>query len=359
MHTVYNRSPMITHQSKGDSPFLLYRSGSGDVRIHVLLRSETVWLTQQQMAELFHIDRSGIIKHIQNIYESAELEPKTTCAKIAHVAKDGKKRKMDFYNLDVIISVGYRVNSHQATLFRQWATQRLKEYIIKGFVMDDERMKEGTTHFGKDYFDELLERVRAIRASERRVYQKITDIFSECSIDYDPRSDITRTFYATVQNKFHYAITGQTAAEIITENANATKTNMGLKTWKRSPKGRILKSDALVAKNYLTEEKIKKLERLVTMYFDYIEGLVEKRTTFTMQQLAESINRFMEFNEYQVLEHTGSVSHEQMERKVEQEYEQFRRMQDRRLESDFDKEVKKLTDHGSLPNPRQSSTYDY
>lgn len=344
---------MTTSPHQNGTEILLYKTDDGELRVQVRIEDETVWLSQKQMAELFDKAVPTIHEHINNIYEEGELESLPTIRKFRIVQIEGQReieREVDCYNLDVIISVGYRVKSLRGTQFRKWATKRLKEYIIKGFTMDDERLKQGTQLFGKDYFEELLERIRAIRASERRMYQKITDIFADCSIDYDPQSKITRTFYATVQNKFHYAITGQTAAEIITMNADAAKPHMGLQTWKKSPKGRILKSDALVAKNYLTEEKIKKLERLVSMYFDYIEGLVEKRTTFTMQRLSESIKKFLEFNEYRILEHAGNVSHDQMERKVEQEYEQFRRVQDRTLESDFDREVERLTkqqDHSS------------
>jgi hypothetical protein len=260
---------------------------------------------------------------------------------LEYTAKDNKKYKTKFYNLDAIISVGYRVNSAQATQFRIWATERLKEYIIKGFTMDDERLKNGK-YFGKDYFLELLERVRSIRASERRIYQQITDIFAECSIDYSPSSEITKNFYSMIQNKFHFAISGNTAAEIIYKAVDNKKPFMGLKTWKNSPKGRILKSDTIVAKNYLSEDKIKKLERNITGYFDYIERLIENRTTFTMEKLAESVNKFLEFNHYQILEGKGKISRTQAEEKAFQEYDEYNKKQ--AIESDFDRFVKSLSD---------------
>ena len=254
--------------------------------------------------------------------------------------KHNELRKQKFYNLDAIISVGYRVNSSKATQFRIWATQTLKEFIIKGFVLDDERLKQGTTAFGKDYFKELLRRVRSIRASERRIYQQVTDIFAECSIDYDPKSEITKNFYAMVQNKFHFAITGKTAAEIIHLSANAKKENMGLTTWKNSPDGRVLKSDVIIAKNYLQEKEIQQLERTVTGYFDYIEGLIERENTFTMEGLAESVNKFLTFNEYRVLSGKGRISKLQADKKAVKEYDEFNKTQ--KIISDFDKEVKKL-----------------
>lgn len=319
--------------------FLLYTAPNGKVKVEIFFHNENVWLTQKRMAELFGVDRTVITKHLKNISESGELEENSVSANFAHTAEDGKIYQTKFYNLDAIISVGYRVNSSQATQFRIWATERLKEYIIKGFAMDDDRLKNGR-YFGKDYFKELLERVRSIRASERKIYQQITDIFAECSLDYSSSSEIARNFYAIIQNKFHFAITGKTAAEIIYETANKQKPFMGLKTWKNSPQGRILKSDTVVAKNYLNEDKIKKLERGIVGYFDYIERLIENRTAFTMEKLAESVNNFLEFNKYEVLDGKGSVSHAQAEQKAFQEYDEYNKTQS--IESDFDKFVKSL-----------------
>ncbi|XCF05184.1 virulence RhuM family protein [Tamlana crocina] len=325
------------------SEFILYTAPSGEVRIEIYVQNETVWLTQQKIADLFGVDRTVVTKHLKNIYIEGELEKNATSAKYAQVQKEGErevKRNIEFYNLDAIISVGYRVNSTKATQFRIWATKTLKEYIIKGFAIDDERLKQGKTVFGKDYFRELLERVRSIRASERRIYQQVTDIFAECSIDYDPQSPITKKFYATVQNKFHFAITGKTAAEIIYLKADSNKENMGLTTWKNAPDGRILKSDTSIAKNYLQEKEIKQLERTVTGYFDYIEGLIERENTFTMEQLALSVNKFLAFNEYKVLEGLGKKSKKQAENKAYSEYDKFNKTQ--KIESDFDKMVKGL-----------------
>ncbi|HRB67429.1 MAG TPA: virulence RhuM family protein, partial [Chitinophagales bacterium] len=289
--------------------FILYNAPSGDVTLNVLLQNETIWLTQKMMAELFDVGIPAINKHLTNIFESKELEENSVISILETTATDGKNYKTKFYNLDAVISVGYRVNSTKATQFRIWATKTLKEYIIKGFVLDDNRLKQGETVFGKDYFRELLERVRSIRASERRIYQQITDIFAECSIDYDPKAEITQKFYTMVQNKFHFAITGQTAAEIIFKNANAKKENMGLTTWKNAPEGRILKTDTTIAKNYLQEKEIKQLERTVTGYFDYIENLIERENTFTMESLANSVDKFLNFNEYKVLDGKGKISH--------------------------------------------------
>ena len=325
------------------SDFILYTAPSGEVRIEIYVQNETVWLTQQKIADLFGVDRTVVTKHLKNIYTEGELEKTATSAKYAQVQKEGErevKRNIDFYNLDAIISVGYRVNSTKATQFRIWATKTLKEYIIKGFAIDDERLKQGKTLFGKDYFKELLERVRSIRASERRIYQQVTDIFAECSIDYDPQATITKKFYATVQNKFHYAITGKTAAEIIYLKADSKKENMGLTTWKNAPDGRVIKSDTSIAKNYLQEKEIKQLERTVTGYFDYIEGLIERENTFTMEQLALSVNKFLAFNEYKVLEGLGKKSKKQAENKAFSEYDKFNKTQ--KIESDFDKMVKGL-----------------
>lgn len=322
------------------SDFILYTAPNGDVKIEIYVQNETVWLTQQKIADLFGVDRTVVTKHLGNIFEDGELEKDSVSAKFAHTATDGKKYNTNFYNLDAIISVGYRVNSAKATQFRIWATKTLKEYIIKGFTIDDERLKQGKTLFGKDYFKELLERVRSIRASERRIYQQVTDIFAECSIDYDKKSPITKKFYATVQNKFHYAITGKTAAEIIYLKADSKKPKMGLKTWKNAPGGRILKSDTNIAKNYLEEKEIKQLERTVTSYFDYIEGLIERENTFTMEQLANSVNKFLEFNEYKVLDGLGKKSKKQAENKAFKEYDAFNKTQ--KIDSDFDKMIKKL-----------------
>ena len=322
--------------------FLLYTAPNGAIKVEVLLSNETIWLTQKRMAELFGVGVAAISKHLDNIYESGELQREATLSVLETVQQEGARqvtRKLEYYNLDAVISVGYRVNSAQATQFRIWATQLIKEYIIKGFAMDDERLKNGR-FFGKDYFRELLERVRSIRASERRIYQQITDIFAECSIDYDPKSETTRLFYAHVQDKFHFAITGHTAAEIIVLNADASKPLMGMSTYKNAPDGRVLKSDAAVAKNYLSEADIKKLERAVSAFFDYIEGIIERRNTFTMESFAESVNKFLAFNEYRILEGFGTVSRQQAEQKAFAEYEKFNKQQ--RIESDFDREVKKL-----------------
>ena len=328
-----------------ESEFILYTTPQGDVRLDVLVLDESIWLTQKSMADLFGIVKSTISEHLTNVYDSGELEKKATVRKIRTVQNEGGRevnRNLEFYNLDAIISVGYRVNSVQATRFRIWATRTLKEYIIKGFAMDDERLKQGNTLFGKDYFKELLERVRSIRASERRIYQQITDIFAECSIDYDPNSDITKIFYATVQNKFHFAITGKTASEIIFLQANSKKDNMGLTTWKNSPAGRVVKSDTGIAKNYLPEKEIKQLERTVSGYFDYIENLIERRNTFTMESLAESVNKFLSFNEYEILEGKGKISHKRALTKAGNEYDKFNKTQ--KIKSDFDKHIKELRD---------------
>jgi len=294
--------------SKEISNFLIYNTPNNEVRVDVYLEDETVWLTQKAMSELFGVVKSTISEHISNVYDSKELSKEATVRNFRTVQLEGERkvsRSLDYYNLDVIISVGYRVNSTKATQFRIWATQTLKEYIIKGFVLDDDRLKSGQKVFGKDYFKELLQRIRSIRASERRIYQQITDIFAECSIDYDKNSEITKNFYAFIQNKFHFAITGKTAAEIIYKTVDKTKDNLGLTTWKNSPDGRILKSDIIIAKNYLEEKEIRQLERTVSGYFDYIEGLIERENTFTMEQLAESVNKFLTFNEYKVLEGKG------------------------------------------------------
>ena len=326
-----------------DFRFLMYHSDDGDISVNAVVKDETIWLTQKGMAELFDVEVPAVSKHLSNIFAEGELQPDATVSKMEIVQQEGTRnvrRQVDFYNLDAIISVGYRVNSRRATHFRIWATGILKEYMIKGFALDDERLKQGKTAFGKDYFRELLERVRSIRASERRIWQQVTDIFAECSIDYDPNAPITQAFYAMVQNKFHYAITGQTAAEIVYSRADHTKDNMGLTTWKHAPEGRILKSDVTVAKNYLDEKQIRQLERTVTGYFDYIEDLIERENTFTMDQFAASINKFLSFREYRILEGKGRVSKTAAKEKAEAEYDVFNKTQ--RITSDFDREVKKL-----------------
>jgi hypothetical protein len=323
--------------------FILYTAPNGAVRVDVLLENESVWVTQKSMGLLFDTTPQNITVHLKNIFESGELEQDATCKEILQVQKEGERmvsRNQKYYNLDAIISVGYRVNSTKATQFRIWATQALKEYIVKGFVLDDQRLKQGQTLFGKDYFKELLQRVRSIRASERRIYQQVTDIFAECCIDYDKNSEITKNFYAMVQNKFHFAITGKTAAEIISKTADSKKENMGLTSWKNAPAGRILKSDVIVAKNYLQEKEIKQLERTVTSYFDYIEGLIERENTFTMQQLATSVNKFLSFNDYKILQGKGAVSKIQADKKAIKEYDTFNKTQ--KIISDFDKVVKGL-----------------
>ncbi|MEI2999951.1 MAG: virulence RhuM family protein [Victivallis sp.] len=325
--------------------FLIYRSAEDEVSINPVIKDETIWLNQRSMAELFEVGVPAIAKHLQNIYADGELLQESTVSKMEIVQQEGSRsviRQVDFYNLDAIISVGYRVNSRRATQFRIWATSVLKEYMIKGFAMDDERLKQGKTLFGKDYFRELLERVRSIRASERRIWQQITDIFAECSIDYDCNSELTRNFYAMVQNKFHFAITGQTAAEIIYSHADSSKEHMGLVSWKNSPDGRILKSDVTIAKNYLQEKEIRQLERTVSGYFDYIEDLIERENTFTMAQFAASINEFLAFRRYQVLpdHQKGKISKAAAESFARQEYDKFNPHQ--KIKSDFDKAVEKM-----------------
>ena len=325
--------------------FILYHIHDEDVSVNALIQNETIWLTQKSMSSLFDVAENNITYHLQNIYNTKELEENRTTQKIRVVQKEGNRnvsREVNFYTLDAIISVGYRVNSRRATKFRIWATSILKEYITKGFVLDDERLKQGNKVFGKDYFKELLERVRSIRASERRIWQQITDIYSECSIDYDRDSEITKDFFATVQNKFHYAITGQTAAEIVYTSADSSKENMGLTTWKNSPVGRILKSDVIIAKNYLNEKQIKSLERNVSGYFDYIEDLIERENTFTMDEFAKSVNEFLEFRKYKTLSDNtkGKISHKQAEEKAFSEYDKFNKTQ--KIDSDFDEEVRRL-----------------
>jgi hypothetical protein len=341
--------PDLTPQEP-DTEFRLYTAPNGTVKVQVLVSNETIWLTQKRISELFGVGVAAISKHLENIYASGELQREATVSILETVQLEGARnvsRSLEYYNLDAVISVGYRVNSSKATQFRIWATTLIREYIIKGFAMDDDRLKSGPT-FGQDYFRELIERVRSIRASERRIYQKITDIFAECSIDYDPQSLITQRFFAHVQDKFHYAITGHTAAEIIAMNADASKPLMGLTTYKAAPNGRVLKSDVRIAKNYLSETDIKRLERAVTGFFDYIEGIIERRTTFTMESFAESVDRFLAFNEYQILEGFGKVSRKQAETKATAEYDQYNKRQP--IESDFDRRLKQLlTDHKAQP----------
>lgn len=324
--------------------FLLYNMPEESGKVQVVIKDETIWCTQKAMAQLFGVGVPAISKHLKNIFEEGELLQEMTISKMETVINRGKRGKVneqiDFYNLDAIIAVGYRVNSIKATKFRQWATKILNEYIRKGFAMDDERLKQGTALFGKDYFRELLERVRSIRASERRIWQQITDIYAECSIDYDRNSPTTRDFYAMVQNRFHYAITGQTAAEIVYNKADHTKEHMGMTTWKNAPDGRILKSDVTVAKNYLQEKEIRQLERTVTGYFDYIEDLIERENTFNMEQFAASINEFLTFRRYRILPDKGKISAAQAKKKAEDEYALFDPTQ--QIDSDFDKEVRKM-----------------
>ena len=330
--------------------FLIYNTPEENISINAVVKEETIWLTQKAMSELFGVGVSAISKHLKNIFEEGELEEKVVISILETTTEHGaivgktQTKATNFYNLDAIISVGYRVNSRKATNFRIWATGILKEYMTKGFAMDDERLKQGKTAFGKDYFKELLERVRSIRASERRIWLQITDMFQECSIDYDNNTEVTHEFYAMVQNKFHYAITGKTAAEIIDASADKTKENMGLTTWKNAPEGRILKSDVTVGKNYLEEKQIRQLERAVTGYFDYIEDLIERENTFTMTEFAVSINEFLTFRKYDILEGKGRISKKQADEKAKEEYDEFNKTQ--KINSDFDKQVKKLVEKG-------------
>lgn len=328
--------------------FLLYNMPEDSGKVQVVIKDETIWCTQKAMAQLFGVGVPAVSKHLKNIFDEGELSPEMTISKMETVINRGKRGEVnefiDFYNLDAIIAVGYRVSSLKATRFRQWATTILNEYIRKGFAMDDERLKQGTALFGKDYFRELLERVRSIRASERRIWQQITDIYAECSIDYDRNSQTTRDFYAMIQNRFHYAITGQTAAEIVYTKADHTKENMGLTTWKNAPDGRILKSDVSIAKNYLQEKEIRQLERTVAGYFDYIEDLIERENTFNMEQFAASVNEFLTFRRYQILPDKGKISAAQAKKKAEEEYALFDPTQ--QIDSDFDKEVRKMLKDG-------------
>lgn len=328
--------------------FVLYTTEDGDVKLNLFLEDETLWLSQKLIGELFQVESNTINYHIKEIYKSEELEEISTTRKFRVVQREGNRdvaRDVTFYNLDMIIAVGYRVNSKRATQFRIWATKVLKEYIVKGFALDDERLKQGERAFGNDYFKELLERIRSIRASERRIYQQITDIFAECSIDYDPKSDVTKEFYAAVQNKFHYAITGQTAAEIIHSKADKNAPNMGLMTWENAPEGRILSSDVTVAKNYLSDKEIKRLERTISSFFDYIENIVENRETFTMEEFSKSVVKFLEFNEYKILKNKGTISRVDADQKAKLEYREFNKTQP--IQSDFDKQIKKYLGSGN------------
>ncbi|MBQ5550244.1 MAG: virulence RhuM family protein [Bacteroidales bacterium] len=318
--------------------FILYNMPGEDGKVQVVIKDETIWATQKAMARLFGCSTDNIGLHLKNIFTSEELDKDSVTEKISATAADGKKYLTSFYSLDAIIAVGYRVSSARATKFRQWATKILKEYIKKGFVLDDDRLKQGTEVFGVDYFRELLERVRSIRASERRIWQQITDIYAECSIDYDKNSPTTHDFYAMIQNRFHYAITGQTAAEIVYSNADHTKDNMGLQTWKNATDGRILKSDVTIAKNYLPEKQIHQLERAVSSYFDYIENQIERQNAFTMEQFAKSVDKFLTFNDYKILPGKGTVSAAQAKAKAESEYDIFNKTQ--RIDSDFDKQLR-------------------
>ena len=343
---------MQENPTTSQSEFLLYTSQNGEVKVDVLLQDETVWLTQKGMQELFDKAKSTVSEHIKNIFEEGELEEQLVVRKFRtttlHGAMPDKTQEnwINYYNLDVIISVGYRVKSQRGTQFRIWATKILREYIIKGFAMDDDRLKQGSTLWGKDYFGELLERIREIRASERRFYQKITDIYAQCSIDYDPKADITQTFYKTVQNKLHWAITGHTAAEIIKERANANKTHMGLTTWKNAPEGKVLKTDITVAKNYLSEKELKDLNRIVTMYLDFAELQAERQNSMTMNDWVNKLDGFLQFNDYKVLKDAGKISATIAKQLAEQEYQKFRIEQDNVFESDFDKKVKEIIQKG-------------
>jgi len=324
---------------------ILYESANGNVKVEILFEDETFWLNQKRMADLFGVEVPAISKHLANIFEEGELRADSTVSKMEIVQQEGSrsvKRKVDFYNLDAVIAVGYRVNSHEATHFRIWATRILKEFIVKGFVLDDERLKQGKK-FGKDYFDELLERIREIRASERRFYQKITDIYSQCSIDYSANTDITRNFYKTVQNKLHWAITGKTAAELIAARADSSEPNMGLQTWKNAPDGKILQSDTSTAKNYLKQDEIKELERVVSMYLDYAENQAARQIPMKMQDWVQRLDAFLQFNEYNVLKDAGKISHDLAVECAKSEYKKFRVIQDQSFLSDFDKEIKRIT----------------
>lgn len=332
----------INKTSEGFNEILLYTTPNGKVKVEIYLQNETIWLTQQKIAELFGVDRSVVTKHLANIYAEGELSKEATCAKIAQVQLEGNRevnRQIEYYNLDAIISVGYRVNSSQATAFRIWATERLKEYIIKGFTMDDERLKNPNNIFGKDYFEEQLARIRDIRSSERRFYQKITDIYAQCSADYSADADITKTFFATVQNKLHWAITGQTAAEIIHTRADSNKENMGLTSWKNAPAGKIRKTDVGIAKNYLNEKELDGLNRIVSMYLDFAEMQANRGVMMYMKDWIARLDAFLQFNEQAILQDAGKVSHEVAMALAENEFEKFSKKQNALYESDFDKAV--------------------
>ena len=329
-------------EKKDSSDFIIYTSSDGDVRVDVFIKDETVWLTQKAIGELFGVQRPAITKHLSNIFDSGELNEKSVSSILEHTAKDGKSYQTKFYNLDAIISIGYRVNSKQATQFRIWATNTLKEFIIKGFALDDKRLKQGGQVFGKDYFDELLERIREIRASERRFYQKITDIYAQCSVDYDVKSEFSINFYKTVQNKLHWAITGNTAAEIIDNRADSKKPNMGLTTWRNSPDGKILKSDTGIAKNYLSEQEIRELNRLVELYLNFADLQAERNIPMKMNEWTEILDSFLKINRYELLNNSGKISHEKAILKAESEYKKYRKTQDEKFVSDFDKEIKKI-----------------
>ena len=329
---------------ENNTDIIFYSSPEGHIRVEVVYEEETFWLSQKRMAELFGVEVNTINYHLKEIFKSGELKEDRTIRRIRIVQQEGSRnvqREVDFFNLDAIIAVGYRVNSFQATQFRIWATKVLREFIIKGFVLDDERLKQGS-RFGKDYFEELLERIREIRASERRFYLKITDIYEQCSIDYNKDAEITQAFFKTVQNKLHWAITGHTAAELIAERADASKPNMGLKTWKNAPKGKVLKGDIIVAKNYLDEKKIKALERVVTMYLDYAENQAARQIPMKMTDWVIKLDAFLQFNEYDILKNAGKISHDVAKTLAEKEYSKFRVIQDKNFESDFEKETKRL-----------------
>ncbi len=348
-----NKKKQIVPANDSFTEFLLYKTPDGKVKVEIFLRDENIWLTQEKIAELFRVQRPAITKHLKNIFKSGELQEDSVSSILEHTASDGKKYKTKFYNLDAIVAVGYRVNSKRATQFRIWATQVLKEYIIKGFVMDDERLKNPSNIFGKDYFEEQLARIRDIRSSERRFYQKITDIYAECSADYDPNEEITKKFFTTVQNKLHFAITGQTAAEIIYSRTDSTKQNIGLATWKNAPKGKIRKSDVIIAKNYLSEKELDHLNRIVAMYLDYAELQAKAGRVMYMKDWVEKLDAFLKFNERDILQKTGKVSHEVAIALAEREFEKFQRIQDQNYISDFDREVKKF-----LANNKNINKYE-
>ncbi|MGY6523519.1 MAG: virulence RhuM family protein [Mongoliitalea sp.] len=331
-------SDLVPH----NSDFILYTSQDGEVRVDVFVHNESVWLTQKAMQDLFDRSKSTVSEHISNVFKEGELDENQVVRKFRTTADDGKDYEVSYYNLDVIISVGYRIKSQRGTQFRIWATKTLKEFIIKGFVLDDKRLKQGGQVFGKDYFEELLERIREIRASERRFYQKITDIYAECSIDYDANSETTQNFYKTVQNKLHWAITGNTAAEIIESRANANNPNMGLTTWKNSPDGKILKSDINIAKNYLSEKEISELNRLVELYLNFAELQAERNIPMKMNEWVEALDSFLKINRYDLLNNPGKISHEMAIKKAESEYSKFRIIQDQKFISDFDNQIKKV-----------------